>query len=116
MPEAGSQSRCVDAVTHWIEQAAADGAQVICLQELFHCRYPCQSEDHRRFDFAEPLDGPTINAMSALAAKHQVVIVAPIFERRGAGLYHNTAVVLDADGSVAGVYRKMHIPDDPHYF
>ncbi len=111
-----SSHRAVDAVVPWIEQAVDQRAQIICLQELFHGPYPCQSEDHRQFDLAEPIPGPIIDAMAELAAKHEVVIVAPIFERRGPGVYHNTAVVLDADGSIAGTYRKMHIPDDPLYY
>ncbi len=94
----------------------ARGAQVICLQELFAGLYFCQSEDHRQFDLAEPIPGPTSEALAAAAKKHGVVIVGSLFERRAAGLYHNTAVVFDADGSTAGVYRKMHIPDDPNYY
>ncbi len=116
MRHAGSKDRILDATTEWIERAAADGSNVICLQELFNGPYPCQSEDHRQFDLAEEIPGPTIEAMSRLAAKHEVVIVAPIFERRAPGVYHNTAVVLDADGSIAGIYRKMHIPDDPLFY
>jgi N-carbamoylputrescine amidase len=99
-----------------IEAAAARGAQVVCLQELFATPYPCQSEDHTRFDDAEPIPGPTTTALSEAAARHEVVVVGSLFERRAAGLYHNTAVVLDADGSLAGVYRKMHIPDDPLFY
>jgi N-carbamoylputrescine amidase len=116
MRDAGSRDRAVDAATSWIEQAAKQGSQIICLQELFYSPYPCQSEDHRQFDLAESVSGPTITALSQLAAKHQVVIVAPIFERRAPGVYHNTAVILDADGSTAGIYRKMHIPDDPLFY
>ena len=99
-----------------IEEAAARGAKVICLQELFHSRYFCQSEEARNFDLAEPIPGPTTEALSAAAAARKVVIVGSIFERRAEGIYHNTAVVLDADGRLAGRYRKMHIPDDPHYY
>lgn len=99
-----------------IERAAAQGAQVICTQELFTSLYFCQGEDHRFFDYAEPIPGPSAEAMQKLAAKHGVVIVGSLFERRAQGLYHNTAVVIDADGSLMGVYRKMHIPDDPHYY
>ena len=116
MRDAGSKERTIEAATEWIQRAVADGSNVICLQELFNVPYPCQSEDHRQFDLAEEIPGPTIDAMSRLAAKHEVVIVAPIFERRAPGVYHNTAVVLDADGSIAGCYRKMHIPDDPLYY
>lgn len=99
-----------------IESAVGDGAQVICLQELFTGPYPCQSEDHRIFAWAESIPGPTTDELSALAAKHQVVIVAPLFERRAPGLYHNSVAVIDADGQIAGMYRKMHIPDDPLFY
>src|SRR5688572_14021928 len=99
-----------------IEAAAKKGARIVCLQELFRSRYFCQSEDQRNFRLAEPIPGPTTDALSALAKEHEVDIVASIFERRSAGIYHNTAVVIDADGSLAGTYRKMHIPDDPLYY
>jgi N-carbamoylputrescine amidase len=99
-----------------IGEAAAAGANVVCLQELFASQYFCQSEDHRQFDLAEPIPGPTSQALAAAAKQHGVVIVASLFERRAPGLYHNTAVILDADGSTAGIYRKMHIPDDPLYY
>ena len=99
-----------------IEEAAARGAKVVCLQELFRSRYFCQSEKTRNFDLAEPSPGPTTEALSGAAAARKVVIISSIFERRAEGLYHNTAVVLDADGRIAGCYRKMHIPDDPHYY
>jgi N-carbamoylputrescine amidase len=99
-----------------IAEAAAAGANIVCLQELFHGLYPCQSENHARFDEAEPIPGPISEALAAAAKKHGVAIVGSMFERRTAGLYHNTAVVFDADGTTAGVYRKMHIPDDPNYY
>jgi len=99
-----------------IAQASGTGAHVVCLPELFHSLYPCQSEDHANFAEAEPLDGPTASALADAARRHAVVIVGSIFERRAAGLFHNTALVFDADGSRAGVYRKMHIPDDPLYY
>ncbi len=99
-----------------IGEAAAAGANIVCLQELFAGQYPCQSEDHSRFDQAEPIPGPTSEALAEAARKHGVVLVGSLFERRAAGLYHNTAVVFDADGSTAGMYRKMHIPDDPLYY
>ncbi len=99
-----------------IRAAAADGAQVISLQEVFNTQYPCQSEDHANFDLAEPIPGPTTEAIAKIAKELNVVIVVPIFERRTHGLYHNSAVVIDADGSTAGLYRKMHIPDDPLYY
>ena len=116
MRDAGSRDLCVAAASTWIERAADQGGQVICLQELFTGPYPCQSEDHRMFDLAEPIPGPTIDSLSKIAAKREVVIVAPLFERRAAGVYHNSAAVIDADGSLAGVYRKMHIPDDPLFY
>jgi N-carbamoylputrescine amidase len=98
------------------ERAAKDGAQIICTQELFRSQYFCQSEEHRYFDLAEPIPGPSTAAFQKLAKKHGVVIVASLFERRAAGLYHNTAVIIDADGSLLGIYRKMHIPDDPLFY
>ncbi len=99
-----------------IEEAAAQGASVVCLQELFRAPYPCQSEDPARLDLAEPIPGPSTEALSKVAAARNVAIVASLFERRAAGVYHNTAAVIDADGSLAGRYRKMHIPDDPLYY
>ncbi len=99
-----------------IAEAAAAGAQIVCLQELFASAYPCQSEDHRQFSLAEPIPGPTSDRLAAAAAEHGVVVVGSLFEQRAAGLYHNTAVVFDADGSLVGRYRKMHIPDDPLYY
>jgi N-carbamoylputrescine amidase len=99
-----------------IEEAARRGAKVVCLQELFRSRYFCQAEEVERFDLAEPIPGPTTEALAKLAAGCGVAIVASLFERRAGGLYHNTAVALDADGRLAGRYRKMHIPDDPLYY
>src|SRR3954468_4029756 len=99
-----------------IGEAASAGANIVCLQELFAGQYPCQTEDHARFDQAEPIPGPTADALAEAARTHQVVVVGSLFERRAAGLYHNTAVVFDADGSLVGKYRKMHIPDDPLYY
>jgi len=98
------------------ERAAAGGAQIICTQELFRSQYFCQTEDHRFFDLAEPIPGPTTDAFQRLAKAKAVVIVASLFEKRAAGVYHNTAVVIDADGSLLGRFRKMHIPDDPLYY
>jgi N-carbamoylputrescine amidase len=98
------------------DTAARGGAKIICTQELFRAQYFCQSEDYSNFALAEPLDGPTVRAFARLAKRRRVVIVVSLFEKRAEGLYHNTAVVLDADGSVAGTYRKMHIPDDPKYY
>lgn len=99
-----------------VATAASRGAQIVCLQELFHGQYPCQTEDHARFAEAEPIPGPTSEALAHAARQHQIVIVGSLFERRAAGLYHNTATVHDADGSLLGIYRKMHIPDDPRYY
>jgi N-carbamoylputrescine amidase len=99
-----------------IEDAAARGAELVCLQELFRTPYFCQAEEQVRFDLAEPVPGPTTEALAKVAAARGVVIVASVFEKRAEGLYHNTAVVLDADGQQAGMYRKMHIPDDPLYY
>ncbi len=99
-----------------IADAAAQGAHLVCLQELFHGLYPCQSEDHARFAEAEPIPGPTSDALAAAAARHGVVVVGSLFERRAPGVYHNTAAVWDRDGALCGTYRKMHIPDDPLYY
>ncbi len=99
-----------------INHAARQGAQIVCLQELFRSRYFCQSEDTACFRLAESIPGPTTEVLSKIAAAHEIVLVAPLFEKRAAGLFHNTAVVIDADGTVLGKYRKMHIPDDPLYY
>ena len=99
-----------------IRQAAAAGARLIVLQELHRSRYFCQTEDTAIFDLAETIPGPSTDLLGALAKELNVVIVSSLFEKRAAGLYHNTAVVLDADGSIAGKYRKMHIPDDPGFY
>lgn len=99
-----------------LEQAAKRGAQVICTQELFASQYFCQVEDHQFFKLAETIPGPSTEAISKLAKKHRMVVIASLFERRTQGLYHNTAVVIDADGSIKGIYRKMHVPDDPLYY
>ena len=96
-----------------IRAAAARGAQIICLKELFNAPYFCKSQRADRFDLAEPVPGPTTDIMQALARELAVVLIVPIFERQAAGIYRNTAAVIDADGSLLGVYRKMHIPDDP---
>ena len=106
----------VDKAVEAIVRAAERGGQIICLQEVFNSQYPCQSEDHANFDLAEEIPGPTSQRLSAAAAKHKVVVTCSIFERRTQGLYHNTAVTFDVDGSMVGRYRKMHIPDDPLYY
>jgi N-carbamoylputrescine amidase len=99
-----------------INAAAKRGAQIVCLPELFRSLYFCQEEDARHFALAETIPGPTTDKLSALAKKHGIVIVASLFEKRTQGLYHNTAVVLDADGKLLGKYRKMHIPEDPRFY
>jgi N-carbamoylputrescine amidase len=99
-----------------IEEAAKKGAEIICLQELFRSQYFCQIEDIELFKLAETIPGPSTEALTKVARKNKIVIVASLFEKRAAGLYHNTAVIIDADGKVAGNYRKMHIPDDPLYY
>jgi N-carbamoylputrescine amidase len=124
MPEIGLiQMRCsedpsenLESAIALIREAAAQGAQIICLPELFKTVYFCQEENHKYFQYAEPIPGPTTERLSAVAKELQVVIVASLFERRAAGLYHNTAAVIDADGSLLGIYRKMHIPDDPLFY
>ena len=99
-----------------IREAVAQGAQLVMLQELHRSLYFCQSEDTAMFDLAETVPGPSTDALGALARELQVVIVASLFEKRATGLYHNTAVVLESDGHLAGLYRKMHIPDDPGFY
>ena len=98
------------------KEAAKRGANIICTQELFRSQYFCQSEDHGNFKLAEKIPGPSTEAFQKFARKHGVVVIASLFEKRASGLYHNTAVVIDADGSLLGIYRKMHIPDDPLYY
>src|ERR1039457_827075 len=99
-----------------IREAAQRGAQIVCLQELFRSQYFCREEDARLFDLAETIPGPSTDRLGPLAKELGVVIVASLFEKRAVGLYHNTAVIIDADGSLLGRYRKMHIPDDPLFF
>jgi N-carbamoylputrescine amidase len=106
----------LDAAVEHIHQAARLGANIVCLPELFQTQYFCQREDVRLFDLAEPIPGPTTARLAQVARRERVAIVASLFERRAAGLYHNTAVTLNADGAMVGVYRKMHIPDDPLYY
>jgi N-carbamoylputrescine amidase len=99
-----------------IGQAADAGAQVVCLQELYRSWYPCQTEDNSQFDLAETIPGPSSEVLGKIAEERKITIIAPIFERRAPGVYHNSALVLDSSGAVAGHYRKMHIPDDPGYY
>jgi N-carbamoylputrescine amidase len=106
-------------LTHAIEMvqdAAGKGAQVVCLPELFQTQYFCQREDHALFDLAEPIPGATTTRLSQVAKQQGVVLVASLFEKRAPGIYHNTAAIFDNDGSLKGIYRKMHIPDDPLYY
>ncbi len=98
------------------ERAAQQGAQIVCTQELFRSQYFCQEENHEYFKLAEPIPGPSTEAFQKLAKKHGVVVIASLFEKRTSGVYHNTAAVIDANGKLLGIYRKMHIPDDPLYF
>ena len=99
-----------------VGEAKAVGADIVCLPELYRSPYFCQKEDARLFDLAEPIPGPSTEALGRAAKQAGVVVVAPVFERRAAGLYHNTAAIIDATGAVAGLYRKMHIPDDPAFY
>lgn len=102
--------------TEKIREAAAKGAQIICLQELFTSLYFCDVEDYENFKLAEPIPGPSTDALSKVAGELGIVIIASLFEKRTNGIYHNTTAVLDADGKYLGKYRKMHIPDDPGYY
>ena len=112
---AHAEENFASAVRH-IEEAARLGANVVCLPELFRAQYFCQREDIRLFDLAEPIPGPSTTKLAEVARRLRVAIVASLFERRAPGLYHNTAVTLNADGAIVSVYRKMHIPDDPLYY
>jgi N-carbamoylputrescine amidase len=100
----------------FVEQAAGLGARIICLPELFRSQYFCQREDAALFDLAESVPGPSTEVLGRIAREKKVTVIAPVFERRAAGLYHNSAAILDSEGKVAGLYRKMHIPDDPAYY
>ncbi len=106
----------IEATVLQIREAAARGAQIICLKELFNAPYFCKKERSDRFDLAEPIPGPTTAAMQMVAKDLGIVLIVPIFERQAKGVYRNSAAVIDADGSILGVYRKMHIPDDPLYY
>ena len=102
--------------TERVREAAERGAQIICLQELFNAPYFCKAEKYDRFDLSEPIPGKTVERMQSLASELEVVLVVPVFERQAAGVYRNSAAIVDADGSLLGVYRKMHIPDDPLFY
>lgn len=112
----GSPEDNIQTTFEGIETLAARGAQIILTQEMFTSPYFCQTEDHRNFAYAEPIPGPTTERLQSIARSREVVIVAALFEKRAPGLYHNTAVIIDADGSLLGVYRKVHIPDDPRFY
>jgi len=100
----------------WVKKAAKQGAQIICLPELYRSQYFCQKEDFSLFDLAETIPGPSTKIFQKAAKENQAAIVLPIFEKRTAGIYHNTVVMIDADGTILGLYRKMHIPDDPAFY
>ena len=106
----------LDKAVNLIHEVARCGAQIVCLQELFRSQYFCQKEDPTLFDLAEPIPGPTTQILAELARQKKIVIIASLFERRDAGVYHNTSAVIDGDGTLLGIYRKMHIPDDPLYY
>jgi N-carbamoylputrescine amidase len=106
----------LDKAVSWVNNAANEGANVICLPELFKSRYFCQKEDIDYFDLAETIPGPSTKALGKIAKENRVTIVAPLFEKRAPGIYHNTAAIINKDGEIEGLYRKMHIPDDPSYY
>jgi N-carbamoylputrescine amidase len=106
----------VEKAAQRVREAADRGAQVVCLPELFRTQYFCQREDADLFDLAEPVPGPTTQRIAEVAREKKVSVVVSVFERRAVGVYHNTAAVIDADGTLKGIYRKMHIPDDPLYY
>jgi N-carbamoylputrescine amidase len=116
MRSAGDAAANLRKAIDGIGDAAARGADVVCLQELFLSDYFCQKEDIATFDLAEPIPGPTSRALGEAAARHRVTVIGSIFERRGEGVFHNSVAILDADGKLVGHYRKMHIPDDPLYY
>ena len=105
-----------DKAADLVADAARRGAQVVCLPELYRSPYFCQKEEHALFDLAEPVPGPSTEQLGAVAKKAGVAVVVPVFEKRATGLYHNSAAIMDADGAMAGLYRKMHIPDDPAFY
>src|ERR1700679_836869 len=106
----------LDKAADRVREAARGGANIVCLPELFNAQYFCQREDIALFDLAEPIPGPSTERLAAVAREEKVVVIASLFERRAPGGYHNTAAVLEGDGTLAGIYRKMHIPDDPLYY
>jgi N-carbamoylputrescine amidase len=110
------QKKTLLALSNAVSEAADRGARIVCLQELFTSLYFCQVEDHKYFGYAEQIPGPSTERLSRLAKERGIVIVASLFEKRSAGVYHNTAAIIDADGTLLGKYRKMHIPDDPLFY
>ena len=112
----GDKEQNLEKAIAGIKKAAGNGAQIICLQELFGSRYFCDVEDYENFRLAEPVPGPSTERLAKLASELNVVIIASLFEKRAQGIYHNTTAVIDADGNYLGKYRKMHIPDDPAYY
>jgi N-carbamoylputrescine amidase len=116
MSMSASPEENVEKAAARIEEAAREGAQVVCLPELYRSPYFCQREDQALFDLAETIPGPSTERLGEAAKRAGVAVVIPVFEKRAPGLYHNSAVILDADGGVAGIYRKMHIPDDPAFY
>src|SRR5215510_12843603 len=116
MPAVEQREINVQQAVAGIRSAAEQGAELVCLQELIATPYFCQVEEAKRFDLAEPVDGPTNRAIAAAAREARVCVLSSFFERRAAGVYHNTAVLFGADGEALGMYRKMHIPDDPQYY
>ena len=116
MAMSGDVNENLKKAVHLVEQAAKDGAEVICLPELFRGLYFCQSEDVNLFDLAETIPGPSTAVLGNIAKTHGVTVVASLFEKRARGLYHNTVAVINHQGEIAGIYRKMHIPDDPSYY
>ena len=106
----------LESTVHEIKESSKKGAQIICLQELFRSRYFCQNENSDQFNLAESIPGPSTTILSKLAKELEIVIITPLFEKRTEGIYHNSAAVIDADGTIVGTYRKMHIPDDPFFF
>ncbi|NNG26314.1 MAG: acyltransferase, partial [Ignavibacteriaceae bacterium] len=111
-----NQNENLNKAINKIEESAKMGAEVICLPELFRTQYFCQIEDTKNFDLAESIPGPSTNTISKIAKDKKVVVIVPLFEKRSAGVYHNTAAVIDSNGEILGTYRKMHIPDDPGYY
>ncbi len=116
MPATPDPGQNLERAMDRVHQASESGAQIVCLPELFQTQYLCQREDAGLFDLAEPIPGATTDTLSALARQLHIVLIASVFEKRARGVYHNTAVVFDADGAIRGLYRKMHIPDDPLYY